>query len=523
MTEKNYKKLTKQELIEEIKKRDRKAIKIEQMLAENVEKTNEFLFEELFTMNPIPSTITQLSSGKIEKANDAFCELVGYKTKELIGRKMSELQLWADEGIRDRITEILKVCGFVHNENIKVRNKSGEIKDTIFSSKILKNSNPTKIVSVAVDVSIQKRVEKELEESEKNHRTIFESSTDGILVVAVEGNKIVYTNNAFREMLGYSKEEILRKKILDILPKDHSPNINSDFEAIKEQNSELFENISFLRKDSKIVLTDINTSLINFDGVKCFMGSVRDVTERVALEAKTKFISSITSNVSDAIMALDLDFRITYANKSAEELYQCKAEDLFMKSIDVLVAEKGYPLSLDSFPNIALSKNVNGGTFYCETVMTPLFDEDNKLFAYTVIQRDVSEEMDEKIILKDRLFHYKVAADESFEALVVHNKNIIMFANKQFYDLFGGKQNEVINKNILSFISPSNHEALLVDNNDVDKAHEYKITVLRKNRTGISVEMKRKKTNYNGREVNLLSFRECSKSPKDGREIGAEE
>ncbi|MDP6380784.1 MAG: PAS domain S-box protein, partial [Phycisphaerae bacterium] len=65
------------------------------------------------------------------------------------------------------------------------------------------------------DVTGLRKVEEALRESEVKFRTTFESAASGMTLTDKEG-RFVSVNRTFREMLGYSEEELLALTRLDI-------------------------------------------------------------------------------------------------------------------------------------------------------------------------------------------------------------------------------------------------------------------------------------------------------------------
>ena len=66
------------------------------------------------------------------------------------------------------------------------------------------------------DVTERRRLEDLLTESEKRFRRLFETATDGIVLLEENEGRIVQANQAVEKMLGYSEGEYLGKKLQDI-------------------------------------------------------------------------------------------------------------------------------------------------------------------------------------------------------------------------------------------------------------------------------------------------------------------
>jgi PAS domain S-box-containing protein len=129
-----------------------------------------------------------------------------------------------------------------------------------------------------------KRKTAQLKESEERYRTLFENSAEGILVADIESKKFLYANPAISRMLGYSKEELKKMKVTDIHTEDSLEKISYEFDLHTRGEKELASSIPCLRKDGKIIYTDIVTSKMNIDGKICNVGFFTDITERKKAE-----------------------------------------------------------------------------------------------------------------------------------------------------------------------------------------------------------------------------------------------
>ena len=74
-----------------------------------------------------------------------------------------------------------------------------------------------RIILLAIeDITERRRLEILLSESEERYRRLFETANDGILLLEKHEGKITHANPATTEMLGYSKEECIGKKLQNI-------------------------------------------------------------------------------------------------------------------------------------------------------------------------------------------------------------------------------------------------------------------------------------------------------------------
>lgn len=171
-------------------------------------------------------------------------------------------------------------------EKIELRSPDG--KDYEILSAPLRNPDNTvdKVIEVVIDITERKRTLTQLKESEEKFRTIFESATDGIVVVDLETKKLLMCNTMFCKMFGYSPDEISKLKFTDIHPKEDFPYILEKLEELSREEIYIANEILLKRKNGSIFYVDINTSPIIFYGKQYTMGIIRDITETKHLEAQ---------------------------------------------------------------------------------------------------------------------------------------------------------------------------------------------------------------------------------------------
>jgi len=140
------------------------------------------------------------------------------------------------------------------------------------------------------NVTERKQIQDKLFQSERKYRTLYETTLDGIVSVDMSG-RIVECNDAYANMLGYSKDELRNITYLQLTPERWR---QKDEEITREQvmkrgYSDLFEK-EYLRKDGSVFPISIRVWLIRDEkwGPAGMWGIVRDITRRSQLEDELK-------------------------------------------------------------------------------------------------------------------------------------------------------------------------------------------------------------------------------------------
>jgi PAS domain S-box-containing protein len=131
--------------------------RVEDALRESEEK-----FSRAFHGSPDSMTISTLGDGTFIEANDSYTRLTGYSREELLGHNATEFNMWADDEQRERIIRNIRQQTKMHNEELLLRTKSGEILTLLFSTEYVHIGGELNLLSVCTDITERKRAEEEL-------------------------------------------------------------------------------------------------------------------------------------------------------------------------------------------------------------------------------------------------------------------------------------------------------------------------------------------------------------------------
>jgi PAS domain S-box-containing protein len=125
---------------------------------------------------------------------------------------------------------------------------------------------------------------KELKVTEENFKTLFDNSTDEIMVSDLDGN-ILEVNQVVCDVYGYSKEELLKMNIRYLKPEKFRYHVTENRTQTINKGEYTFESEN-VTKDGKIVAIEIKSRLFDYKGEKAILSISRTITERKEIERK---------------------------------------------------------------------------------------------------------------------------------------------------------------------------------------------------------------------------------------------
>jgi PAS domain S-box-containing protein len=169
--------------------------------------------------------------------------------------------------------------------------KDGTYKWILDQGKVMSRTadgKPLRVLGTHSDITQRKWTEKRIAESEERFRALFNSNPDGVIVVDLEGLRIMFGNETFCRMLGYAADELSQLCVPDLHPKEFLSHVMVEFEQLARNRKNYANEIPVLRKDGSIFFADISSADFETDGRKCVIGQFREITERKLAEQRIR-------------------------------------------------------------------------------------------------------------------------------------------------------------------------------------------------------------------------------------------
>ncbi len=132
----------------------------------------------------------------------------------------------------------------------------------------------------AADLNNSERMAHKLETSELRYRRLFETAQDGILILDVETSEITDVNPFLIDMLGYSKEELIGKRLWEVGPFKNAELTKSAFAKLQREHYIRYEDMPLETKNGELISVEFVSNVYDVDHTSVIQCNIRDITDR---------------------------------------------------------------------------------------------------------------------------------------------------------------------------------------------------------------------------------------------------
>ena len=220
---------------------------------------------------------------KIRYVNPEATTTLGYSVKEMVG---TDIITYVNPPQHKEIaaaTEELFSSNRGKSLEIDLITKAGQHLTVFSKDAPVHFQNQPAVLILCADITDRKRAEEALRASETRYRRLFEAAHDGILILDAETGQIVDANPFLIDLLGFTREEFLGKKIWEIgLFKDVVAN-KDNFEELQRKESIRYENLPLETADGQNIAVEFVSNVYMVNDKKVIQCNIRDITERKKL------------------------------------------------------------------------------------------------------------------------------------------------------------------------------------------------------------------------------------------------
>ena len=345
---------------------------------------DEELFKATFQQSAVG--IAQMSrEGNFLKVNERFCDIVGYTREELLSLNYMDITYPDKNGTELKMVKKLLegAADSFEIEKRYIHKKGHPVWVKLYTNVTRDRSgNIRNAFSIVADISAQKEAEARLHESEAFFRTMYESSSIGIVRMSVHDKRIEQANAAFCDMLGYEEHELKGKHLSDIsFLDDLQENINQQNKLESGKIPAIKMEKRYIHKSGYLVYALLHANLI-FDengNALYYMGNVLDITDirtsQQRLKESEQKYRAYVDNSPHPIFVTDVFGMLLDVNPAACGLTGYSLEELMDMNIIDLCSPKSVDAATEHFLSVKdkvkasaefLFQKKDGDTYYMQ-------------------------------------------------------------------------------------------------------------------------------------------------------------
>jgi PAS domain S-box-containing protein len=365
--------------------------------------------------------------------------------------------------------------------------------ETISAQAAIAIENARLYLKVQKELVERQRAQVELRQNERHLRAILETTSDGFWIV--DGNGAFQeVNESYLRMTGYGREEFLSLRISDIEASETQDETINHIQKVMGTGSDRFES-RHRRKDGSLFDVEISVNRMDEEMVVfCHDITVRKRAEQQIRESNERF-TEIANNIPDIFWIADpVTGRNTYVSpafSSIVGLSEETVENLPGGFEDLVLPDDRHILHETHEREINGIKSEvqyrirrpDGSIRWLRDRSSPVFDENGKVVRVVGVARDVTEQVEADMRLRDSESRFRLIADTIDEVFWMSDPAISqMLYISPAYERVWGRTQESLYENPRSFIDailPEDRPRVLatleLQKEGKQFAHEYRI------------------------------------------------
>ncbi len=268
------------------KQAGRKTVNLKKQSAQELQQALEFARGIVSTVHT--SLLVLDASLRIVWANESFYRLFSVTPQETERRPVHEIgnRQWDIPELRELLQGLLGKNTSVTDFEVGLDLPKVGRRTVVLNARRIHDGGPGshRIVVAIEDVTERIRSEREKAASELRYRRLFETAQDGILILNAETGQIADVNPFLVDMLGYSKEEFLGKRLWDIGAFVDAERSRRAYEELQKNDYIRYEDLPLETKTGQRVEVEFVSSAYLVNGERVIQCNIRDISERKRLE-----------------------------------------------------------------------------------------------------------------------------------------------------------------------------------------------------------------------------------------------
>jgi two-component system cell cycle sensor histidine kinase/response regulator CckA len=269
-----------------LRKRAEQDLAVERKLTAEALSASEAKYRRLFETAQDGILILDAHSGLIIDVNPFLVRLLDYPREEFIGKTLWDIGPFKQVEASKAAFRQLQDKEYVRYENLPLETRSGRLVNVEFVSNVYGVNGKSVIQCNIRDITVRRRAEEELRESEERFGKAFRLSPLAITISTERDGRYLDVNDAFLLMLGYKRGDVIGSTAAELSFWARPSHRVEMIGELQEGGRVTGLHTQYTTSEGDIREAEVSAELIELEGQSCVLAITRDITEGQRLEAQ---------------------------------------------------------------------------------------------------------------------------------------------------------------------------------------------------------------------------------------------
>jgi diguanylate cyclase (GGDEF)-like protein/PAS domain S-box-containing protein len=456
--------------------------------------------------------VVLLGEGRFQQVNEAFCRLLGMRQEELLALP-SFLQVVAPEmrpAMEQRYTDRLAERDVPSRYELALLRLDGRRVDVEVSAVKLRLGGKERALLVGLDLSAQRRLQREMATREEAWRTVFDANPAPMLVYGINSLKILAANQAALGLYGWDRATLLAMTMRDLRQMDGQ----AEFTLGRCRH----------RSARGPLEVEIHASPLVFEGLPARLALMEDLTRSQATEQALRAQDDVTasllkaqSDLGEGFVLLE-DWKVLITNDAAYRIVGYSPESLkgLSNLVELVVPERrqeiyarrenrmrGLP-EPDHYEIVV--QRPDGTRVDLELAVKYLAGEPQRV---VLLFKDITVRQRIQRDLVESEERYRSLLSAAFDGVVVHREGRILEANLALARTLGYGPGELEGLEIMALVD-ANQAGLMRQHLEARDEDLFEVQGRRRDGSPVALEFNTRRCLYQGRPALVSAVRDLS-------------
>jgi len=348
----------------------------------------------LFDFAPIPYLTTDAQGG-IRQANHAAAKLFNEPRSSLCRIGLASFVHKEDLPVYQALMRKAAASGIRETGEIELGINGRRV--WVILNVVLETDQTSSLIALE-DITERKEAVQQLALAANRYNNMLRANKDGFWLVDGNTGKIADANEAALMMLGYSRDELLSMRILDI-------DVLFDAEAYEQKMLQIlaegwgvFET-QHRAKDGRIL--DVEVSTLPEKSSQSLVAFIRDITQRRVMERELRKLSRAVEQTMESVTITDLNARIEYVNEAFLRNTGYQRDEVLGQNPRFLNSGKTPQATYDdlwdklshgqSWQGEFINRRKDGSEYIEWASISPMHEADGLVSCYVAVKLDITQ------------------------------------------------------------------------------------------------------------------------------------